>query len=33
VHVHAGPQRRVASQPPFARTEFVFETLALAKPA
>jgi uncharacterized protein (TIGR00290 family) len=26
----AGPQRRVASQPPFAPTEFVFETLSLA---
>jgi uncharacterized protein (TIGR00290 family) len=25
-----GPQRRVASQPPFAPTEFVFQTLALA---
>ena len=29
----AGPQRRVASQPPFMPTEFVFETLALAEPA
>jgi len=28
-----GPQRRVASQPPFAPTEFVFESLALAEPA
>ena len=25
-----GPQRRVASQPPFSPTEFVFETLSLA---
>jgi len=31
--VIAGPQRRVASQPPFAPTEFVFEMLALAEPA
>jgi uncharacterized protein (TIGR00290 family) len=30
VHVVAAPQRRVASQPPFAPTEFVFETLSLA---
>ena len=30
LRVVAGPQRRVASQPPFADTEFVFETLALA---
>ena len=27
-----GPQRRVASQPPFTPTEFVFQTLALAVP-
>ena len=33
VAVVAGPQRRVASQPPFAPTEFVFETLALAESA
>ena len=31
VAVSAGAQRRVASQPPFAPTEFVFETLALAE--
>jgi uncharacterized protein (TIGR00290 family) len=30
VSVSAGPQRRVASRPPFAPTESVFETLALA---
>jgi diphthamide synthase (EF-2-diphthine--ammonia ligase) len=30
VPVIAGAQRRVASQPPFAPTEFVFETLSLA---
>jgi uncharacterized protein (TIGR00290 family) len=28
-----GPQRRVASQPPFAPTEFVFQSLALADAA
>lgn len=28
-----GPQRRVASQPPFAPTEFVFQSLALRTPA
>jgi diphthine-ammonia ligase len=28
-----GPQRRVASQPPFAPTEFVFQALSLAEPA
>ena len=28
-----GPQRRVASQPPFTPTEFVFQTLSLAVPA
>ena len=33
LRVVAGPQRRVASQPPFTLTEFVFETLALAEPA
>ncbi|MFL6681316.1 MAG: adenosine nucleotide hydrolase [Burkholderiaceae bacterium] len=33
LRVVAGPQRRVASQPPFAPTEFVFETLVLAEPA
>ena len=33
LRVFASPQRRVASQPPFAPTEFVFETLALAEPA
>jgi diphthine-ammonia ligase len=27
LRVVAGPQRRVASQPPFAPTEFVFQTL------
>ena len=27
-----GPQRRVASQPPFAPTEFVFQSLTLAAP-
>ncbi len=27
-----GPQRRIASQPPFAPTEFVFQTLSLATP-
>ena len=27
-----GPQRRVASQPPFAPTEFVFQSLSLAAP-
>lgn len=33
LRVVAGAQRRVASQPPFAPTEYVFETLALAEPA
>lgn len=33
LRVAAGPQRRVASRPPFAPTEFVFETIALAEPA
>ena len=33
LRVLAGPQRRVASQPPFTPTQFVFETLALAEPA
>ena len=33
LRVVAGPQRRVASQPPFTPTEFIFETLALAVPA
>jgi uncharacterized protein (TIGR00290 family) len=33
LRVVAGPQRRVASQPPFTPTEFIFETLALAEPA
>jgi len=33
LRVLAGPQRRVASQPPFRPTEFIFETLALAEPA
>ena len=28
-----GPQRRVASQPPFASTEFVFQSLSLGLPA
>ncbi|HEY9029671.1 MAG TPA: adenosine nucleotide hydrolase [Burkholderiaceae bacterium] len=32
LRVVAGPQRRIASQPPFAPTEFVFETLSLAEP-
>jgi len=32
LRVVAGPQRRVASQPPFAPTEFVFDTLSLAEP-
>ena len=31
IAVSAGPQRRVASQPPFTPTEFVFETLSLAQ--
>lgn len=30
VHVVDGPQRRVASQPPFAATEFVFQVLSPA---
>lgn len=33
LRVRAGPRRRVASQPPFTPTEFVFETLWLAEPA
>jgi hypothetical protein len=28
-----GPQRRVASQPPFTPTEFVFQALFLASPS
>jgi diphthine-ammonia ligase len=32
LHVVDGPQRRVASQPPFTPTEFVFQTLSLATP-
>ncbi len=33
VPVIAGPQRRVASQPPFTPTEFVFQALSLARPS
>ena len=33
VPVIDGPQRRVASQPPFAPTEFVFQALSLAQPS
>ncbi len=33
VPVIAGPQRRVASQPPFVPTEFVFQALSLAQPS
>ena len=33
LHVVDGPQRRVASQPPFTPTEFVFQTLSSATPS